>query len=209
LWYASNNGHSELVRLLLKNGAEANAHITVYDHVEHAWQDIGTCLAAASDNGFEEVVTLLLENGAKCNYFPKSIMTPFEKACANGHVGCKLLLINILIECGADINSGQTNRDFPLECAAKKGDSEVFELLLEKGSQIRTVADRLTTIQAASFGGNTKIIQLVINSGVDIDINEPFDGSERYCGSPLQLAAAKCHDAAVRLLYDNGADIDS
>ena len=51
---ASNNGHKEIVQLLLERGADV-----------YAWGvNYGNALQAASNEGHEEIVQLLLETGA-------------------------------------------------------------------------------------------------------------------------------------------------
>ena len=58
LWIASQNGHKEIVKLLLEKGADINVKQTATG---------ATALLLASQNGRTDVVKLLLEKGADVN----------------------------------------------------------------------------------------------------------------------------------------------
>ena len=57
--YASNNGHAEVVKLLITNGADVNA--------TGVGEKKMTSLIYASKNGHAEVAELLITNGADVN----------------------------------------------------------------------------------------------------------------------------------------------
>jgi ankyrin repeat protein len=63
---ASKNGHLEVVRLLIKNGADCNYAILL-----------------ASENGHVEIVRLLIENGADCNTWNNKVI---RWASEDGHL---------------------------------------------------------------------------------------------------------------------------
>ncbi len=54
---ATQNGHAEVVKVLLENGAQVNLQ------AEDGW----SVLMIASKNGHAEVVQILLENGSQVN----------------------------------------------------------------------------------------------------------------------------------------------
>lgn len=69
---ACQNGHHELAKLLLDNGANANPRNYEY----------GSALERASYNGYKKIVRLLLEKGADANAYNGSTL---ENASRNGH----------------------------------------------------------------------------------------------------------------------------
>ena len=89
------NGRTEVVELLLKNGALSDA----------ADEEGKTPLYAASRNGRAGVVKLLLEHGADINAPTRTDgTTALHVACARGNVN----VVEVLLEKGADVNSVDT-----------------------------------------------------------------------------------------------------
>ncbi|TKA66903.1 hypothetical protein B0A49_09530 [Cryomyces minteri] len=62
---------------------------------------------------------------------------------------------------------------------------------------------RSCTLQAASFQGNEKIVQMLLEKGADINA---YGGGY---GSALQAASERGHEEIVMLLLDKGADVDT
>ena len=69
LHWAADNGHSEIVLILLENGAKMVA-------VDNGW----TSLHAAAYKGFPKVVEILLKHGAKKDSIDKFNRTPLKVA---------------------------------------------------------------------------------------------------------------------------------
>ncbi|SLM40588.1 P-loop containing nucleoside triphosphate hydrolase, partial [Lasallia pustulata] len=96
LYYGSLAGVTELVQLLLKNGADVNAQGGIY----------GNALQAASWGGHESVVQLLLKNGADVNaqggHFGNAL-----PAAALQAVYCtgRESVVQLLLKNGADVNA--------------------------------------------------------------------------------------------------------
>lgn len=121
LWWAAENGHVEMVKLLLDEGAD----------VASANKDGRTLLIAASSKGQADVVRLLLATGRvnadlKDSEFGR---TPLSWAAANGREAVvQLLLDTDKADADAKDNNGRT----PLQWAAEMGHGAVVQLLLEK-----------------------------------------------------------------------------
>jgi predicted LPLAT superfamily acyltransferase len=97
LFMAVQNGHVEVVRLLLSGGADVN----------QARTDTGTTLLfMAAQEGHVEVVRLLLSGGADVNQARTDTgATPLFMAAQNGHVE----VVRLLLSGGADVNQARTD----------------------------------------------------------------------------------------------------
>jgi ankyrin repeat protein len=84
---ASNNGHVDVVKLLLEKGADMAV----------ANQGGWTPLNSASNNGHVDVVKLLLEAGADVAVASNDGWTPLNSASDSGHVD----VVKLLLEAGA------------------------------------------------------------------------------------------------------------
>lgn len=130
LYKTCQNGNDQIVQLLLKNGANANAfnkngHSPLYAAVQqgllvHNGADINMCskygdtpLCVASYNRHESIVHMLLSYKANINLCRKDGTSPLYLACQNGYYS----LIHILLSSGSDINAIMKNRFSPL-CTA-------------------------------------------------------------------------------------------
>lgn len=117
---ASENGHHEIVELLLKDGKAENHFI--YDE----------CLQWASFNGHHEVVQVLIKSGkANVNgiHFPTKL-TPLQLASSNGHE--KVVEILLSIE-NVNVNAKAKGGLTALHFASELGHPNVVNLLLKSG----------------------------------------------------------------------------
>lgn len=108
-------GQTEVVSMLLKNGADVHAK-TMYG---------STTLDMAIWYGDIEIVSMLLENGADVNAKGKYGSTALIKASENGHTE----VVRMLLEKGADVNVKDDNGSTALMKASKEGRTEIVELL--------------------------------------------------------------------------------
>ena len=195
LYYASKAGHLEIVKLLLKNGANVNAQYSQYYCV--------TALDIAIENRHYEVVKLLLENGATLSYESKK---------------GDLETVKLLLKTRANVNAQDELSLTALHYASKNGHLEAVKLLLENGANPNIQAnpckqgypddefsDQIgTALIFASSKGHLEIVKLLLENGADVNAKE--EGEDL---TALHLASFEGHLEIVKLLLENGADVNA
>jgi ankyrin repeat protein len=117
LGFAAFFGQLEIVKALLKAGADVNAASRESMKV--------TPLASAAAAKQTEIARLLIEHGANVNARSAGGHIPLHEASANGNVE----LVKLLIENGADINAKTDDGKTPLDFATEYKRPEIIELL--------------------------------------------------------------------------------
>jgi ankyrin repeat protein len=172
--FASMHGHVEVVRMLLKRGADMSPSIE-YGR---------TALYEAAWKGHTPVVTLLMERGADPNVADRDGCTPLMQASSGGHVET----VRALLEGGADPAVGDSHA---LYDAINGGKLEVVRLLLGHPSA-------KVMINKPGFFGRTPLsVALqrghpgIVKEGRERLINGPTTGS------PWIATATRCSSLMV------------
>ena len=182
LYKACENGHKDVVSLLLKAGAAANKGMS-FGLLGSIFVVRRTPLVKASEKGHKEVVDLLLEAGAAVDMGGAlgpfgSIWTeaPLIAASENGHKE----VVDLLLKASAAVHKGGTLGPFgsiwtatPLIAASWFGHREVVDLLLKADA----TADKGGTLGpfnmiwtkapliAASENGYKEVVDLLLKAG--------------------------------------------
>jgi hypothetical protein len=121
LHVASQEGHVDVVQVLLDHGAHVNAQ---EDSMK--W----TPLHFASFEGNLKVAQLLLEHEATLNTRSKAGNTPVYLAVRGGHME----VVRLLLSHGADVHINGESGGSPLKIATGKGRHDIVQLLRENGT---------------------------------------------------------------------------
>ena len=149
---AADNGHVDMVKLLIENGADVNLK-------GEAWYGP---LHAAAANGHIEVVKILLENGADVNIFHQN--KPLHNAAMNGHIE----VAEILLDNGADINAKGTDEAAPLHTAVSNSQLVMVKWLLSKGANVNPIgAYGCTPLHSAARRKNVEIGKILLEHGAN------------------------------------------
>src|SRR5688500_16599936 len=110
-----------------------------------------------------------------------------------------------LLKKAADVNAAQGDGMTALHWAAMNGDAELAEMLIVAGANVRatTRLGSYTPLYLASQQGHGPVIQALIAAGADVKAGTP-NGT-----TPLMVAAASGEIDAVRILIENGSDVNA
>lgn len=147
---------------------------------------------------------MLLEAGADLH---AAAGWPLQTAVARGHGA----IVARFLERGADVNAFTRDGHFPagtaLQGACEAGKADMARLLLEHGADPNFGGgDNGPPVIAATRFGQGEILQLLVTHGADLNVG---CSGENDASTPLINAAWRPRDgASLRLLLDNGADVD-
>ncbi|KAF5718660.1 ankyrin protein [Fusarium globosum] len=187
LSYAAGNGHSAVVKLLLKKGA----------NIDRRDSFLETALSRASVGGHVTTVRILLENHAQVDPVDYFNQTPLSLAAEMGHAA----IVQLLLENRAEVDSMTEDGQTPLLMAATNGHKNIVQLLLNNGADVYWTDNYMeTALSLAVYRGHTAVVQLLLDSDAEVD-------SETIYGeTPFKLATKQRNGTIVQLLLDYGAD---
>ncbi|KAJ6509822.1 ankyrin repeat-containing domain protein [Mycena vulgaris] len=214
---------TDIVRLLLENGADVNT-TGVGDR---------STLQVASSRGHKDIVCLLLEHGADLTATSRQYGSAVHAASLGGHTD----IVRLLLEAGANVNTTGGPNGSALQAASGGGHTETMYFLLRKGADVNATGGRNgSALQAASRLGHINAVHLLLGYGANVNTLGGEDGSPlqaackwgrteivglllehganvnatgRTHGSALQAASVEGHIEVVRLLLKHGADVNA
>ncbi len=150
LHFAAQQGHKEIVEILLQHGAKVN---------NTSYPDDISALHLAAAKGYYNIVQILLNNGAKIDHQDSKLRsTPLMRATVNGHKK----VVQLLIDRGALLNVRGNRGESALFLAISAEEAGIAKLLLEKGAnKIRPDIYGVTPLQKAIKLNNKKLITLL------------------------------------------------
>jgi len=113
----------------------------------------------------------------------------------------RLDIVDVLLNHGADINSGDATDWSPLFWASLQGHANVVQFLLERGADVNkpTRQSKMTPLHAASRPGHLEVVRILLAHGADVQIRT------RHGETALQAATSCGREAVARLLLEHGA----
>ncbi|XP_077086187.1 transient receptor potential cation channel, subfamily N, member 1 [Siphateles boraxobius] len=223
LLLAADQGHTEVVRVLLHN----NARVDVFDEEGKA------AIHLAAERGHQDIVDILLSHKAFVNAKTKLGLTPVHLSAQSGSarlvrllvethqasvdalslrkqtplhlaaVGGQLDVCRSLLNLNTDITAADIHGQTPLHLAAESDHSEVVKLFLRHRPELATLANMegATCAHIAAAKGSAAVIRelLMFNP---LALNNKANG---VC--PLHLAAAGGHTEVLKVLLEAGASV--
>jgi ankyrin len=202
--YRSQEDGVRVAQLLLDHGAD----------VDTRRKDHQTPLHVASSFGNVEIARLLLDHGA-------------DLEAAWGELGGKPLhrvscreykspedgvrVAQLLLDHSADVNTRRTDDQTPLHVASSFGNVEIVRLLLDHGADLEAAwgelggkpLHRVSCREYRSQEDGVRVAQLLLDCGADVDTRR------KDHQTPLHVASYFGNVEIVRLLLDNGADLEA
>ncbi|MBA2654887.1 MAG: ankyrin repeat domain-containing protein [Gammaproteobacteria bacterium] len=159
LYIAADNGHCEMVKLLIDAGANVE---------QGTADDDAAPLFVASQMGNLSTVKLLIQMRANVNRACRvNGMTPLYIAAQNRH----LETLKFLIASGANKDLVSAIGVAPLHIAAQQGFYEGVATLIANGANVNQTTSKAgtTPLIYAALQGHLKLVQLLIENGADVD----------------------------------------
>ena len=198
---ASEKGHLELVKILLKHGADINLTTGDYGY---------TALMFASKYDHRKIVKILLENGADVNIQNRNGFTALIFASEHTNVQ----VVKMLLDYKADVNIQENNGDTALTtsiCHEKPGTITIVELLLEHGADVNLTIGGYTNYSAlmsASRRGFSKIVKMLLEHGADVNALSNFGKTALMLTTDPIRGNDDDRAKTVKILLDYKADVN-
>ncbi|KAJ5627149.1 hypothetical protein N7528_004576 [Penicillium herquei] len=190
LSFAAQEGHSDVVKLLLENGATIDS--------KDAFQQ--TPLSFAAEEDHLDVVKLLLEKGADRDSRDIDQRTPLLIAARRGYSD----LVDLFLGVKAEVEAKDKYQQTPLSVAAWKGHSDVVKLLVGVKVDLESKDNsQRTALSHAARHGCFDVVKLLLEAGAEVD------SRDKNQQTPLSRAARLAQSDVVDLLLQSGATVDS
>ncbi|NP_001335665.1 kinase D-interacting substrate of 220 kDa isoform 7 [Homo sapiens] len=219
---AAEQGNLEIVKELIKNGANCNledldnwtalisaskeGHVHIVEellkcgvNLEH--RDMGgwTALMWACYKGRTDVVELLLSHGANPSVTGLYSVYPIIWAAGRGHAD----IVHLLLQNGAKVNCSDKYGTTPLVWAARKGHLECVKHLLAMGADVdQEGANSMTALIVAVKGGYTQSVKEILKRNPNVNLTDK-DGN-----TALMIASKEGHTEIVQDLLDAGTYVN-
>lgn len=158
LHWAARGVHFEVIKLLIRSGAEVNA------------QDQGgvTALHSVALRGHNEAAAYLILQGAEMEARTHDGETPMSYAISYGHRAIVDLLISKGVEIDVDYVNGSGGSI--LHSAASGGSAALVEMVLDRGLPVNARNRyQWTALHNAAWEGHRETVELLIEAGAEID----------------------------------------
>ncbi|XP_001355265.3 uncharacterized protein G9a isoform X2 [Drosophila pseudoobscura] len=170
MYYAVQNDDLERVAEIL--AADFNVLTPIREYLN------GTCLHLVAHSGTLQMAYLLLCKGASSQDFVNIVDSELRTALMCAVMNDKCDMLNLFLQCGADVAIKGPDGKTSLHIAAKLGSVEATQLIVESYKASRNITNFLSFIDAQDEGGwtamvwaaelgHTDIVSLLLNQGAD------------------------------------------
>ena len=188
---AARFGHLEIVRELMRRGADINAKSVGFNELG------GTPLHHAASSGHAKMVQFLLKAGASIEEPLPDGRTALQLASLNNH----LETAQTLVDEGASLD---------IFSAAGLGETDFLGQQLKQDSELaRSLdGDRATPLHYAVSCGNIESAEILLRAKADVNAQDRTRWGMKG-STPLHLTAQHGHIEMVEWLLKNGADVNA
>jgi ankyrin repeat protein/predicted DNA-binding WGR domain protein len=191
--FAAENGHFEVVKLLIKNGIK----------IDLGGPERKTCLHIAAAKGNWEMVEFLVNNGAKTTTKDKFKRTALLLACKNGN----LKIASFLLQNGAPYEEGDSSDNTPLHYACAYGYPELIQLLFTAGANPNSVNSwNLTPTAVAQLKCYFSCLRTMLNNPIT-NVNCIDDKGRTLVSNALKILNEANFIHVSFLLIEKKADL--
>ncbi|SPP86726.1 uncharacterized protein LOC117588308 [Drosophila guanche] len=173
MYYAVQNDDLERVAEIL--AADFNVLTPIREFLN------GTCLHLVAHSGTLQMAYLLLCKGASSQDFVNIVDSELRTALMCAVMNEKCDMLNLFLQCGADVAIKGPDGKTSLHIAAKLGSVEATQLIVDSYKASRNITNFLSFIDAQDEGGwtamvwaaelgHTDIVSLLLNQGADPNI---------------------------------------
>ncbi|XP_067668335.1 ankyrin repeat domain-containing protein 50-like [Haliotis asinina] len=221
---AGEQGHTEVVELLVKHGADLSlreksgsntlhraCYYGQFDVVKHILSlnrvDINcrgymkrTPVMVAAEQGYKKIVELLVNHGADLSLREQSGSNILHNACYRGQFDVVKYILSLN---RVRINSRGYMKRTPVMVAAEHGYKTVVELLVNHGADLSLREQSGSNIlHSACYRGRFDVVKYVLSLNT-VDINSR--GWKKR--TPVMVAAVQGYKEVVELLVEHGANL--
>lgn len=184
---AVDQGHTNVIALLLKHGAQ-----------ETPVTRSAPLRIAARNNLLAEADELLRKSPEMVHGRDDLRLTPLHFASSQG-----LLLVQLLVRHGADVNARDFADNTPLHAAAQAGKADIVKFLLERKADPNVPnRQRVTPLLHAASSGSFLATEALLQSGADVK------AADNMGENALHRAASGGHLDLIKLLLERGLDVN-
>ncbi|KAK5981003.1 putative Ion channel nompc, partial [Trichostrongylus colubriformis] len=200
LHLAAENDYPDVVKLFLKMKQNNRGVLTAIDHNGF------TCAHIAAMKGSLAVVKELM-------MIDKAMATTLHMAAAGGHAN----IVKILLENGANAEDENAHGMTALHLGAKNGFVPILEAFDKTLWRRCSKKTGLNAMHIAAYYGNSDFVNEMLKSVPASIRSEPpiynhhvvKEFATEYGFTPLHLAAQSGHDSLVRMLLNQGVQVDA
>ncbi len=195
IYFAAEAGDTNAIALYLASGSNVNANINCYPLAESYRR--APLLDIALEHGQVDTVAFLLKSGADPNRPDSHGKTPIAWAMrySKADDATRIRMLKMLLDAGADPKAVQPDkyRFTPLHEAAFLGETEMAEILLKRGADVRAT-DKEGNTPLHWVGRHVDTAKFLLDAGADPQ------AQSKEGRTPIDWARAKGATSTLKIL---------